>query len=146
MKANILTPLVYFKKHNKCHWDPWWSPSLVSTVYCRAQHTWVSSSIWARDCFWQDWDRCVDPHWNKVFHEMPNLFHRERDEGSVGCPQWKAIRAGAAVFTELLISLSGHFVESSFPWAGCSGWHLCLFHMHRQKGNRCFNKKRRQKV
>ncbi len=50
-----------------------------------------------------------------VFHEMPNLVHRERDEGSVGCPQWKAIRAGAAVFMELLISLSGHFVESSFP-------------------------------
>lgn len=113
LKANILTALLYFRKYNKCQWDPWWSPSRVSAVYSRAQHTWFSSSIWARDCFWQDWDRCVDPHWNKVFHEMPNLVHRECDEGIVGCPQWKAIQAEAVLwnfwFLSLGISTNLHF-------------------------------------
>lgn len=37
--------------------------------------------------------------WNKDSHEIPNLVHRECDEGSVGCPQWKAIKAWAVYGT-----------------------------------------------
>lgn len=26
LKASIFTVLMYFRKYNKCQWDPWWSP------------------------------------------------------------------------------------------------------------------------
>lgn len=43
------------------------------------------------------------------------------------------------LFMELRISLSGHFVEFSFPSAECSGWHWYLSHKNTCIGNSCFN-------
>lgn len=34
-----------------------------------------------------------------VSHDIPNLVHRQCDDGSVGCPQWKAIKATAVYGT-----------------------------------------------